>query len=114
MRIYRWASKYQSTLNSNFKRITNLCGFAGTIFGLALWFLTVKYIFDYYGFDLDKGDAQFSHPYLFGMTLLVLLILYIFTLAFVCHWPFVLAKKITLKEAFQAVFLWRHPERWSR
>ena len=114
MNEHGWARRYQFKLQSKYKKITNACGFIGSVMGLGLWLLTVNYIFSYYGFELSKGDKQFTYPYLFAFMLIMALILYTFIMSFVCHIPFVLYKVITVQEAFQAVFLWRHPRRWLK
>ena len=89
MNLHRWANKYQSPLQPKYKKITNLCGFSGTVLGAILWFFTVRFIFNYYGFDLDKGDEQFTYPLLFFISLIILFSIYIFSMAFVCHLPFI-------------------------
>ena len=105
--------KYQASLDAGFRNLTNLCGMCGVILGMLVGYCTIKYLSFPFEIDFSKGDEQFSYPLLVAVLLLIYFGALFFICAFVCHLPFVVVKKITLQEAFQAVFMIDHPSRWK-
>ena len=112
--LHGLGEKYQEPLDKGYKGLTNFCGFCGCILGFIIVCLTLKYLEFPFEIDFDKGMDQFSHPNLMFALIMIYIAIMFFVGAFICHLPFVMLKKITLSEAFRAVFLVRHPKRWRK
>ena len=87
----------------NLRTISSYCGLAGSISGAAIGYLHIERLAKANNIELSNWLDQLSYPLLTVFGLFVYLMALMFICAFICHLPFVILKKITLKEAFKSV-----------
>lgn len=85
------------------RNITSLCGFSGALIGAGVGFYHVEYLAKLNQIDLNNWYDQLNYPLVTLIAVLVYIILLMFTASTLCHLPFVLSKKITLKQAIKSI-----------